>query len=114
MNNKYLYILLFLCSVFISSCSQILLKKGANRTYKNIIEEYLNPLVIGAYSIFFVSTFLTMYSYKEVPLSIGPMIEAMGYVFVAVLGRIFLKERIDRRTAVGMVLILIGIVICSI
>lgn len=114
MNNKYLFILLFVFSVFISSCSQILLKKGANKTYKNIIEEYLNPLVITAYGIFFISSFLTMYSYKYVPLSIGPMIEAMGYVFVAVLGRIFLKERINQKTMIGMGLILLGIVICSI
>lgn len=114
MNIKYVFIGLFLFSVFISSCSQILLKKGANKTYKNIIEEYINPLVISAYTIFLLSSFLTMYSYKYVPLSIGPMIEAMGYVFVAVLGRIFLKEKINKKTAVGMVLILIGIVICSI
>ncbi len=114
MNIKYAFICLFLFSVFISSCSQILLKKGANRKYKNIIEEYLNPLVIAAYSIFLLSSFLTMYSYKYVPLSIGPMIEAVGYVFVAVLGRIFLKEKINRKMALGMALILIGIVICSI
>lgn len=114
MNIKYVFICLFLFSVFISSCSQILLKKGANRTYKNIIEEYLNPLVISAYSIFLLSSFLTMYSYKHVPLSIGPMIEAVGYVFVAVLGRIFLKEKINKKMAIGMALILVGIVICSI
>lgn len=114
MNIKYVFICLFLFSVFISSCSQILLKKGANRTYKNIIEEYLNPLVISAYTIFLLASFLTMYSYKYVPLSIGPMIEAVGYVFVAVLGRIFLKEKINKKMAVGMALILIGIVICSI
>lgn len=114
MNIKYLFICLFLFSVFISSCSQILLKKGANRTYKNIIEEYMNPLVISAYGIFLVSSFLTMYSYKYVPLSIGPMIEAVGYVFVAVLGKIFLKEEINKKMALGMGLILVGIVICSI
>ena len=114
MNIKFVFICLFLFSVFISSCSQILLKKGANRTYKNIIEEYLNPLVISAYTIFLLSSFLTMYSYKYVPLSIGPMIEAVGYVFVAVLGRIFLKEKINKKMAIGMALILIGIVICSI
>ena len=114
MNIKYTFILLFIFSVFISSCSQILLKKAANKTYKNIIEEYLNPLVIAAYSVFLLSSFLTMYSYKYVHLSIGPMIEAMGYVFVAVLGRIFLKEKINKKAAIGMGLILVGIVICSI
>ncbi len=114
MNNKYLFIGLFIFSVFIASCSQILLKKGANKTYKNIIEEYMNPLILGAYVIFFISSFLTMYSYKYVPMSIGPMIEALGFVFVAVLGRIFLKEKINKKAAIGMALIMIGIVICSV
>ena len=41
MNIKYTFILLFIFSVFISSCSQILLKKGANKTYDNILQEYL-------------------------------------------------------------------------
>ena len=41
-------------------------------------------------------------------------VQAMGYVFVAVLGRIFLKEKINKKTAIGMGLILVGIVICSV
>ena len=52
MNIKYTFILLFIFSVFISSCSQILLKKGANKTYKNIIEEYKTTTTIeGLYTL---------------------------------------------------------------
>ena len=36
----------FLGSVLISSVSQILLKKSADKTYDSRIREYLNPLVI--------------------------------------------------------------------
>ena len=39
---------LLLFSVFISSVSQILLKKAANKTYKDHIREYINTLVIFA------------------------------------------------------------------
>ena len=42
-------ICLLLVSVFISSVSQILLKKAADRTYENHLREYLNPLVIFSY-----------------------------------------------------------------
>ena len=44
-------ICLLLVSVFISSVSQILLKKAADRTYENHIREYLNPLVIFSYGM---------------------------------------------------------------
>ena len=50
---------LLLFSVFISSVSQILLKKAANKTYKDHIREYINPLVIFAYGMFFGSVILT-------------------------------------------------------
>lgn len=59
------YICLLLVSVFISSVSQILLKKAADRTYENHIREYLNPLVIFSYGMFFCSVILTMLALKK-------------------------------------------------
>lgn len=73
--------------------------------------EYLNPLVISAYGIFFVSSLLTMAAYQWIPLSIGPVLESTGYIFVSVLGYIFLKEKMGRKKMFGMVMILIGILI---
>jgi len=104
-------ILLFLFSVFIAAISQIMLKKSANKQYKKKMAEYLNPLVISAYGIFFVSSFLTMAAYQWIPLSIGPVLESTGYIFVSVLGYIFLKEKMGRKKMFGMVMILIGILI---
>ena len=80
MNISYYGIFLF--SVFISSVSQIILKKSANIKYENPIREYLNIRVIVAYSIFLLSSFVTIYAYKFVPLSIGPVLESAGYIFV--------------------------------
>lgn len=105
------YIALYLFSVFISSVSQILLKKSADREYDNIFKEYLNPNVLIAYTIFFCSSLLTVLAYKYVPLSMGPVLESSAYVFVTVLGYVCLHETIGKRKAVGMVVILLGIAI---
>ncbi len=103
----------FLCSVLISSISQILLKKSADRTYDSRLKEYLNPLVIIAYGMFFCSMMITMYCYKYVDVSAGPIFESAGYIFVGVLGYIFLKEKFTAKKIIGMLLIMIGIVVFS-
>lgn len=111
MKTEYIYILLFLTSVFISSVSQIMLKKSASKTYENKIKEYLNPVVILAYGLFFCSSLLTVVAYKFVPLSMGPILEATGYIWVAILGFIFLKEHIGKKKIVGLVVIVAGIIV---
>ncbi|MBE6851888.1 MAG: multidrug ABC transporter [Ruminococcus sp.] len=102
---------IFIFSVFISSVSQIILKKGAGKQYESRLKEYMNPYVLSAYFIFFFSSLITVYSYKKVPLSAGPVIEASGYIFVSVLGRVLLKEKISRRRLAGLFMIVLGIVI---
>lgn len=113
MSKLVKYIIIFLISVFISSVSQIILKISANKTYDNKVKEYLNPFVIGAYSIFLLSTLLTMYAYKEVPLSMGSVIEATGYIYVTVLGAAVLKEKITKKKIIGNLIIIAGIIIYS-
>ena len=105
------YIILFLCAVFISSVSQIMLKKSANKSYENKLKEYMNPWVIIAYILFFSATLATVIAYKYVPLSLGPILESSGYFFVTVLGVIFLKEKVGKKKAIGLIIILAGIVI---
>lgn len=105
------YIALFLFSVFISSVSQIMLKTSANKEHTRWIDEYLNPKVIIAYGLFFASSLLTVFAYKYVPLSMGPILEATGYVFVSVLGYFILKEKIGKRKILGLIIIVLGIMI---
>lgn len=114
MNELLLYIGLFLASTFISSISQIMLKISTRRQYRSRIQEYMNPLVITAYTLFLGCTFLTMYALKVVPLSMAAILEASGYIFVTVLSRIFLKEKIGRQKLAGLVVIMIGLLIYSI
>ncbi len=111
MNELTVYICVFITGVLVSSVSQILLKISAGRTYPNRIREYLNPLVIIAYLLFFSCTFIGLYALKVVPLSMSPVLEASGYIFVAVLSRLILKERINMKKALGLGIILAGILI---
>lgn len=100
-------------SVLISSVSQVILKTSANEEHTSLIKEYLNPRVIVAYGLFFVSTIITVVAYKYVPLSLGPVLESSGYVFVAVLSYFILKERLTKKQIAGMVLIVVGVLIVS-
>lgn len=107
------YVLLFLVAVFISAVSQILLKESADKKHDSFIQEFLNPKVIIAYSIFFSATLITMFSYKVLPFSLGTILETTGYIWVALLSRIVLKEEIKKRKMVGLIIIILGILIYS-
>lgn len=111
MLNKYVGI--FLISVFIASCAQIILKKSANAEHKSFIREYLNLRVIGAYVIMFISTILTIVAYRGVELKNGPILESAGYVIVLILSWVFLKEKMNSNKIIGTILIVSGIFIFS-
>ena len=114
MNSKIIFSLIYLSGVFISAIAQIILKKSAGKEYESKIREYLNPYVIIAYAIFFGATFCTIYAYKGVPLSFGPILAASEYVFVAVLSKLFLKENINLKKFIGLSVIIAGIIIYSV
>lgn len=107
------YAMISLIGVFISSVSQVILKKAANKKYDNPIREYLNVPVISAYAIFFAATLLTVYAYKGIPLSMGPVLEAAGYIFVTVFGVTIFKEKINIKKLIALILIISGICIYS-
>ncbi len=113
MNEMIFFSGVIVLSAFIASISQIMLKKSAMKQYPSKIREYLNPLVIIAYIIFFGCTLITMYGLKVVPLSVSPLLESTGYIFVAILSFIFLKEKLTKRQIAGMVLIAVGIAVCT-
>ena len=104
---------LLLLGVFLSAISQVMLKKAALRQYPNKLREYLNPLVIIAYTIFVGTTFLSIYAYKGIPLSMGPVLEATSYIYVTVFGATIFKEKLNRHKLIGLALIVSGIIVYS-
>ncbi len=109
-----LHVVIYVFSVFISSVSQIILKSSADKKYDNKLLEYLNPRVIIAYGIFFLATLVTVYAYKGIPLSLGPILETTGYLWVSLLGYFILKEKISRRKMLGLAVVIIGIFVSCI
>lgn len=113
-NNALIFAGVYILSVLISSVSQIMLKVAAKRTYPSKLREYLNPLVVGAYVLFFGTTLLTMLALTVLPLSTGVVLESTGYIFVGILSFFVLKERFSRRKLLGIALVLAGILIYAV
>ena len=114
MRSEFLYAGFILIGTFISSVSQVMLKKASQKTYKSWIYEYLNPMVIIAYAIFFVATFLSILAYRGIPLSMGPVLEATGYIYVTVFGVTIFYEKINIKKCLALVMIIGGISVYSV
>lgn len=114
MNSEiFLYAGVLLFGVFISAVSQVILKKSAGKKYDKWYQEYLNPLVILAYGIFFGATFCTIYAYKVLPISMGPILEATSYLYVTFFGVTIFHEKISLKKVVALGLIIMGIAVYS-
>ncbi len=114
MNSSMLpYAGLMLFGVLISSLSQVLLKKAAQKKYSSRVREYLNVRVVTAYAIFFLATLCTVFAYRVIPLSMGPVLESTSYVFVSVFGWLFFGERFGKKKIGALALIIGGIVVYS-
>lgn len=109
-----MYSLVLLAGVFVSAISQVMLKKAALKKYDSIIKEYMNPLVIVAYIMFVGTTFLSIFAYKGIPLSMGPVLEATSYIYVTIFGVTIFKEKMSKRKLLSLVLIVAGIMVYSV
>lgn len=112
--SSVFYAAVLLLGVFISSLSQVILKKAANKKYDSVIREYLNLPVILAYGIFVAATFMSIFAYKGIPLSYGPLLETTGYIYITIWGVVFFKEKVNPRKLIALALIVGGIIIYAI
>ncbi len=111
MLNKYVGI--FLLSVFIASCAQIILKTSADAEHRNFVSEYLNIKVILGYTLMGLSTLGAIIAYRGIELKNGPILESFGYVFVFILSWIFLKEQPNVNKIIGFTLIIFGVIVST-
>ena len=58
-----------------------------------------------------MSTILTIVAFSGLDYKNGPIIESVGYVFVMILSRVFLEEKITKKKIIGNALILLGIAV---
>ena len=107
-----IYYLIVILVVFASACSQMLLKKGASIQYKSFIRQYLNPWVISGYGIMGFAVIINVFCMsKGVEVKELSIIESLSYLFVPCLSWFFFSEKITKRKALAIALILVGVVI---
>ncbi len=95
--------------VLVSSVAQVMLKKEALKPHDSFIREYVNPLVIGGYVLMLISTLLLVVSFRGIPLSMAPVLEAASYLYVTVFGVFIFKEKVGKRKAIALAIIMLGI-----
>lgn len=108
---KYYAIAIF--SGILSSFSQILLKKSAEKNNTGIWGEYLNPYVIAGYAVTAVCMLLMVVAYRGISFKYGAILESLAYLYIMVLSRIFLKEKLTKKKITGNILIVIGVIVFS-
>ena len=109
--GKYIAILLF--NVFLGSVSQVMLKMASQKEYRSFWAEYLNPMVVVAYSIFLLTTMITVTVYRVLPISLGLVLESTSYIYITVFGVLIFKEKLNGKRCLGLALIVSGILLYS-
>ena len=114
MSREYIiYAAIMLIGVFISSISQVLLKRAAQVKRESLLKEYTNPFVILAYGLFFGATLLSIFAYRVIPLSLGVILEATGYIYVTIFSITIFKEKLNILKVVALGMIIGGILVYS-
>ena len=67
--------------------------------------------MISAYGITFICMVLMIIAYKGMPFKYGAIIESLGYLYIMVLGRIFLGEKLTAKRVIGNLIIVCGVVV---
>ena len=102
---------LMLLSVFLSTVSQVMLKKSAKKRYDVWWREYLNLWVISAYGLYVVTTILSILAYRVIPLSMGIILNATGYFYMAFFGVKLFGETLRKKKILALALLVCGIAI---
>lgn len=105
------YACILLAGIFISSLSQVILKKAAMKQYHSPVREYFNLKVILAYMMFAVSVFCTVIAYRGIPLSMGAALESTGYLYITFFGVKIFNEKMNIRKWTALAFIVTGIIV---
>jgi small multidrug resistance pump len=104
-------VFIYLVTPLISAASQLMLKKAADNPAYTGVRFYVNPLVIAAYALFFGCMVANVFALRTLDLTVASVLEASGFLYVMVLGALFLGEKITARKLIGNTLIVLGIVV---
>lgn len=108
------YILL---SITISSFAQIVWKKGSKIekiNIKNLIKTVLTPTIIIGLIMYFTAALIWIIVLSNTEVSYAFPFYSIGYILVAVLSKLILKEEINIKRITGMAIIITGVIIVGV
>ena len=106
------YILIALLSVFIASCAQMLFKRSARYQHKHWWRQYVNGWVIVGYGVLFMTMVLNIWCmHNGLQLKQLGVIESMAYFFVPALSWFLFHESINKRKALAIGVIIVGVIV---
>lgn len=104
--------LLAVLNILMASLAQMMLKRSANTSYGRFYREYLNGWVIGGYSLLGLSLLINIYFLGHgLELKSLSILESFSYLFIPLFSFIFFREKINKRKAASILVIIIGIVV---
>ena len=107
-----IYGLIALGIVFTAACAQMLLKQGTRKGYTPWWRQYINPWVISGYTVMFLAIVGNIWCmHKGLQLKDLSIIESMSYFFVPALSWCIFREPINRRKALAIGIIIIGVIV---
>lgn len=109
----FICLVIMIVNAFLSAFSQILLKKSTMVSHENAVREYLNWRVIIAYGIYVLVLLTNAFAYQGIAYKYGSIIGASSYVFLMILSRFILKEKLCKKVIIGNGLIIFGMIIYS-
>lgn len=108
MNNTFA-VIIYVFSGFVAAVSQLILKLAAAPTDRNKgYRKYLNWKIILAYLMFLITVFLNMAALRYMPYKNAPVLSSLSYIFVVILGRMVLHEKMNRSQIFGVIMIFMG------
>ena len=104
--------ILVVISALLGVVSQMLLKQSARIHHPNWIREYLNPWVIGGYTIMVISLIVNLIAiHLGVLAQEVSIIECINYLLIPLAAWLIFREPLNKRKMAAIVVIMAGVVV---
>lgn len=107
-------ILMVLVATFIGAIASILLKKGSAKFNINPLQQIKNFHLVGGLSMHLMGSVVYISALRLGELSILYPLAAAQYIWISLLAKRFLNERMNKLKWIGVMLIIIGIIFINI
>jgi len=107
--NIILIILITICTLF-GAYGSLYLKLGSKKTNKKIASFLMNKNLIKGIVFYILSTIIYIYLLKKIELSILYPITSLTYIWVLMLSKTHLNEKVSNTKMMGVSLIILGII----